>query len=74
MENPTLMQNMMNAPYVQSMLQQLGSNPELAEQMIVNNPMFAGNEIVFLPVQLELGCGLQNGRWLIGRDVGPYCQ
>lgn len=40
-ENPQLMQSMMSAPYVQNMLQQMGSNPQLAEQMIVNNPLFA---------------------------------
>ena len=42
LENPQLMQNMMNAPYTQNMLQSLGSNPAMAEQMILNNPLFAG--------------------------------
>jgi len=45
MDNPQLMQNMMNAPYVQGMFQNISSNPELAEQIIVNNPLFAGNQI-----------------------------
>ena len=48
MDNPQLMQNMMNAPYTQSMFQNISSNPELAEQIIVNNPLFSGNEIYSL--------------------------
>ncbi|CAG2162604.1 unnamed protein product [Oppiella nova] len=43
MDNPQLMQNTMNAPYMQSMLQTISSNPELAQQLIANNPFFAGN-------------------------------
>ena len=46
-ENPQMMQSMMNAPYVQNMLQQLGSNPNLAEQMILNNPLFSGKLFFF---------------------------
>lgn len=41
--NPQLMQNMLQAPYMQSMLQTLSANPQMANQMIGANPMFAGN-------------------------------
>ena len=37
------MQNMMNAPYTQSMFQALGQNPEMAANIISSNPLFAGN-------------------------------
>jgi ubiquilin len=42
-QNPQLMQNMLQAPYMQDMMASLASNPDLAQQMIANNPMFAGN-------------------------------
>lgn len=42
-QNPQLMQNMIQAPYMQDMMQALAANPELSQQMIANNPMFAGN-------------------------------
>ena len=41
LDNPQLMQNMMNAPYTQGIFQQMASNPDLAEQIIVHNPLFA---------------------------------
>ena len=37
------MQNMLNAPYTQSVMQQLASNPDLAQNIIGSNPLFAGN-------------------------------
>ncbi|EEC07228.1 ubiquilin 1,2, putative [Ixodes scapularis] len=42
-EDPSLMQNMMNAPYVQNMLQALAANPEMANQVMASNPLLAGN-------------------------------
>lgn len=33
LQNPQLMQNMMQAPYVQQMMQMVGSNPDLARQV-----------------------------------------
>ena len=42
-ENPQLMQNMLNAPYTQTMFQTLAQNPDLAANIISSNPLFAGN-------------------------------
>ena len=42
-ENPTLMSQMMSAPYMQSMFNSLAANPEQAAAMISNSPVFAGN-------------------------------
>jgi ubiquilin len=43
MENPQLMQTMLNAPYTQSVFQSFASNPELANQLLASNPLFADN-------------------------------
>ncbi|XP_052752215.1 ubiquilin-1 [Galleria mellonella] len=42
-ENPRLMQSMLSAPYTNDMLQALSANPEMAAQLINQNPMFANN-------------------------------
>ena len=42
-DNPTLMSQMMSAPYMQSMFSTLAANPDQASAMLANNPMFAGN-------------------------------
>merc|ERR1719186_729931 len=42
-DNPTLMSQMMSAPYMQSMFSSLASNPDQAASMLSNNPLFAGN-------------------------------
>lgn len=42
-EDPSLMQNMMNAPYMQNMLQVLASNPDMASQVFATNPLLADN-------------------------------
>ncbi|KAM6959135.1 ubiquilin-4-like [Aplochiton taeniatus] len=42
-ENPQLMQNMLSAPYMRSMMQSLAQNPDVASQVFMNNPLFAGN-------------------------------
>ncbi|KAG6444925.1 hypothetical protein O3G_MSEX003646 [Manduca sexta] len=42
-ENPRLVQSMLSAPYTNSMLQALSADPEMASQLINQNPMFANN-------------------------------
>lgn len=42
-ENPQLMQNMLSAPYMRTMMQSLAQNPDIASQVFMNNPLFAGN-------------------------------
>ncbi|KAK6471455.1 ubiquilin-4 [Huso huso] len=42
-DSPQLMQNMLSAPYMRSMMQSLAQNPDFAAQVMVNNPLFAGN-------------------------------
>jgi len=42
-DNPTLMSQMMSAPYMQSMFSSLAANPDQAASMLSNNPLFAGN-------------------------------
>jgi len=42
-DNPTLMSQMMSAPYMQSMFQSLAANPDQAASMLSANPIFAGN-------------------------------
>lgn len=43
MQNPELMRSMTSGPAMQSTMAQLQSNPELLNQLIANNPLFAGN-------------------------------
>jgi len=42
-DNPTLMSQMMSAPYMQSMFSSLAANPDQAANMLASNPLFAGN-------------------------------
>lgn len=42
-ENPSLVQNMLSAPYTQSMLEALVANPAAANAMLTENPLFQGN-------------------------------
>lgn len=42
-ENPQMMQNMMSAPYTQSMLQALAADPNMANRILADNPLIAGN-------------------------------
>jgi hypothetical protein len=39
MANPQLMQNMMQAPYMQSMLQAMSADPSIAQRVIGTNPL-----------------------------------
>lgn len=43
MENPQLMQNMLNAPYTRSMLEAMAADPAMASRVISANPLFRGN-------------------------------
>lgn len=42
-ENPQLVQNMLSAPYTQSMIQALSADPNMANAILSENPLFAGN-------------------------------
>lgn len=42
-ENPQVMQNIMNTPYFQSTLQAMTSNPSMANNLLSNNPLLANN-------------------------------
>ncbi|CAB3244564.1 unnamed protein product [Arctia plantaginis] len=42
-ENPRLVQSMLSAPYTNTMLQALAADPDMASQLINQNPMFANN-------------------------------
>jgi len=43
MENPQLMQNMLSAPYTQSMLQAFAADPNMAAHIVNSNPLFSDN-------------------------------
>ncbi|XP_046611749.1 ubiquilin-1 [Neodiprion virginianus] len=43
MENPQLMQNMLNAPYTRAMLEAMSADPAMASRMISANPLFRRN-------------------------------
>jgi len=42
-QNPELMQGMLNSPQTQAMMRSLTENPDMAANMIGNNPLLAGN-------------------------------
>ncbi|KAF2885716.1 hypothetical protein ILUMI_20489 [Ignelater luminosus] len=42
-ENPQLVQNMLSAPYTQSMLQALAADPNIANTILAHNPLLSGN-------------------------------
>ncbi|XP_070586363.1 ubiquilin-4 [Erythrolamprus reginae] len=58
-ENPHLMQSVISAPYMRTMLQTLAQNPEVAAQMMVNAPVFAGNPSLQEQLRLQLPAFLQ---------------
>uniref|UniRef100_A0A670ZLA6 Ubiquilin-4 n=1 Tax=Pseudonaja textilis TaxID=8673 RepID=A0A670ZLA6_PSETE len=58
-ENPQLMQSVISAPYMRTMLQTLAQNPEVAAQMMVNAPVFAGNPSLQEQLRLQLPAFLQ---------------
>lgn len=58
-QNPRLLESVLNAPYMQPLMDALAANPDISRQMIVNNPMFANNQelreqmINALPAMME---------------------
>lgn len=42
-ENPQLIQNMLSLPYMRSVMEALSANPEMAAQLLGNNPMLGNN-------------------------------
>lgn len=42
-ENPQLIQNMLSAPYTQSVLQALAADPSMANRIMAENPLVASN-------------------------------
>lgn len=44
MENPTLMRNMLNAPYTRSMLEAMAADPNMASRIISANPFLRSNQ------------------------------
>jgi ubiquilin len=42
-QNPRLLESVLNAPYMQPLMDSLAVNPDISRQMVVNNPMFANN-------------------------------
>lgn len=59
MENPQLMQNMLSAPYTQSMLQAFAADPNMAAQIVNSNPLFADNPALQEQIRLMLPNFLQ---------------
>nr|CAD7200110.1 unnamed protein product [Timema douglasi] len=59
MENPQLMQNMLAAPYTQSMLQAFSADPNMASQIINGNPLFADNPALQEQIRMMLPNFLQ---------------
>lgn len=41
--NPGQLESIMNAPYMQSMIQSMASNPEMTRMLVENNPQLANN-------------------------------
>jgi ubiquilin len=42
-QNPRLLESVLNAPYMQPLMDSLAANPDISRQMVANNPMFANN-------------------------------
>jgi ubiquilin len=42
-QNPRLLESVLNAPYMQPIMDSLAVNPDISRQMVINNPMFANN-------------------------------
>jgi ubiquilin len=42
-QNPRLLESVLNAPYMQPLMDSLAVNPDISRQMVANNPMFANN-------------------------------
>ncbi|CAF1474307.1 unnamed protein product [Adineta steineri] len=42
-QNPRLLESVLNAPYMQPLMDSLAANPDISRQMVSNNPMFAND-------------------------------
>ncbi|UJR23843.1 hypothetical protein I4U23_026818 [Adineta vaga] len=42
-QNPRLLESVLNVPYMQPLMDALATNPDISRQMVMNNPMFANN-------------------------------
>lgn len=42
-QNPRLLESILNAPHMQPLMDSLAANPDITRQMITNNPMFSNN-------------------------------
>ncbi|CAF1563373.1 unnamed protein product [Adineta ricciae] len=42
-QNPRLLESVLNAPYMQPLMDSLAANPDISRQMVENNPMFTNN-------------------------------
>lgn len=42
-ENPSMVQNMLSAPYTRSVLEALAADPNMANSLLADNPLLAGN-------------------------------
>ncbi|XP_032824033.1 ubiquilin-1-like [Petromyzon marinus] len=58
-ESPQLLQSLLSAPYVRSTMHILAQNPELASQIILNNPLIAGNAHLQEQLRMQLPLFLQ---------------
>lgn len=45
-ENPTLIQNMMNAPYTQTVMEAMAADPEIANALLSQNPLIGNNTVL----------------------------
>lgn len=45
-ENPTLIQNMMSAPYTQTVMEAMAADPEVATALLSQNPLVANNTVL----------------------------
>ncbi|CAG9813493.1 unnamed protein product [Phaedon cochleariae] len=45
-ENPSIMQNMLQAPYTQSVLEALAADPNMANAMLAQNPLVTNNPVL----------------------------
>lgn len=45
-ENPSLIQNMMNAPYTQTVMEAMTSDPEIANALLAQNPLVGNNTVL----------------------------
>nr|XP_019959043.1 PREDICTED: ubiquilin-1 isoform X1 [Paralichthys olivaceus] len=57
--SPDLMESLLSGPYVSSLLNCLGQNPDLAAQMLLSHPLFSGNPELQQQMRQQLPLFLQ---------------